>query len=63
MNGLVVARRREIPQLLEEHIASRKDWGRYLNVTTKLHRADAERADDFIAHMWSRIRDAKRQRR
>jgi hypothetical protein len=56
---LTVATRRQIPRLVEEHIASRKEWGRYVNVTTLLHRADADRASDFLAQMRARIRQAK----
>lgn len=53
--------RKESPRLLEEHIASRKDWGSYVNITTKLHRSDAERAGDFLAHIRARLNEAKRQ--
>lgn len=56
-----MASRKESPGLLEEHIASRKDWGRYLTITTKLHRSETERADDFLAHIRARLKEAKRQ--
>jgi len=45
--------------LLERHIANRKDLGDYLNVTTKLHRADVARTDEFLAQIRARIAEAR----
>jgi hypothetical protein len=41
--------KREQLNLLEEHIASRKDFGRYLDLSTAMHRADVTRAAEFLA--------------
>ena len=46
--------------LLEEHIASRKDLGDYLNVTTALHRARIARTDEFIREICARLERASR---
>jgi hypothetical protein len=43
------------PDLLERHIANRKGLGDYLNVTTKIHREDVARTDEFLAQIRARI--------
>lgn len=40
---------------------SRKDWGRYVDLTTKLHRKVAAQADEFLAQLHARIEQAVRR--
>jgi hypothetical protein len=42
-------------EFVEEHIASRKEWGAYVDVTSKLHRATAKAAEEFLADIRARL--------
>jgi len=46
--------------LRDEHLASRKEWGAYINLTTALHRNMVARTDEFLAQMSARIEQARR---
>jgi hypothetical protein len=45
--------------LRDEHIASRREWGRYVELTTALHRRVGAQADEFLAQVWAQIERAK----
>jgi hypothetical protein len=59
---LVVAleAKREPIELLEEHIASRKEWSAYVELVTKVHRSVASEADAFLTDLRTRIELALR---
>lgn len=44
--------------LLEEHVTSRKDWGRYVELVTEVRRSVVSDADEFLADMRTRIQEA-----
>jgi len=46
--------------LRDERLASRKEWGAYINLTTALHRNTVARADEVIAQVWARLEQARR---
>jgi hypothetical protein len=43
---------------LEEHVASRKDWGRYVELATEVHRSVVSEAHEFLAAMRGRLDQA-----
>jgi hypothetical protein len=45
--------------LRDEHLASRKAWGAYNNLTTVVHRQTAAQADEFIAQLRTRLQQAR----
>ena len=45
--------------LRDEHLASRKEWGAYINLTTVVHRQTAAQADEFIARIRARLEKAR----
>lgn len=46
--------------LRDERLASRKEWGAYINLTTALHRNTAARADEIIAEAWTVLERSRR---
>jgi hypothetical protein len=55
-----VLAKRESIELLEEHIASRKEWSAYVELVTKVHRNVASEADQFLTDLRTRIELALR---
>ena len=49
--------------LRDEHLASRKEWGAYINLTTVLHRNTVARATEVIAQARARLEEAERGQR
>ena len=47
-------------ELLDEHIASRKDLGDYLTVRTALRRAQVARTEEFLTEICARLERAGR---
>jgi hypothetical protein len=45
---------------MEEHIATRKGWVRYVYLKTEVNRRTVDETDDFIAHVYTRLKEAKR---
>ena len=43
------------PDFQDEHIASRKDWGAYVDLTTTLHRKTVAQVDEFLAQLRARL--------
>jgi hypothetical protein len=54
---------KERPTLLDEHIGSRKDWGEYVRLITKIRFSDVQRNDEFLAALRTRIEQALRRTR
>lgn len=48
---------------LAEHIASRKDWGTYVELVSQVRRSVVEETDDFLAHIHVALDKALRERR
>lgn len=46
--------------LRDEHFASRKEWGAYINLSTALHRNTVARTDEFLAQMSARLQQVRR---
>jgi hypothetical protein len=47
---------------LEERIASRKDWGAYVEIASSLRRSSSSQIDALLADLRARIADAMRRR-
>jgi hypothetical protein len=43
---------------LAEHIDSRKEWGAYVDLMTRIRRTGAAQADEFLAGVWRRLERA-----
>jgi hypothetical protein len=54
--------KRERVERLADHIASRKDWGAYVELVTKVHRNVAAEADAFLADLRKQIERALQAR-
>lgn len=61
-SGIATDTTRSPINLQDEHLASRKAWSAYINLTTVVHRQRVVQTDQFIAHVWARIEQAKRLR-
>ena len=52
--------RAERIDLVEEHMASRKEWGRYVRVITAIHRSDIARNAEFLVRIRAALERTRR---